>query len=276
MSTVIHVVPRGKAERTERWARSHRAALLDQYRALQAEGVSQRQAAKALQIPRTTLQAWHVWQERLDACPQVVAFFESGPGLAFLHRLVMALHVVFIEIGACGIRLVCRFLELTALNRFVGASYGTQQQVNRHVEEAIVAYTREETARLAQDMPPQEITVTQDETCTGGLCLVAIEPVSNYILLEQAAQARDHDTWQECMEPALAGLNCKVIQSTSDEAPGLLAYVEQHLRAHHSPDLFHVQHELSKAVTAPLAGKQRAAAKAVTQAEETLTRVQER
>jgi hypothetical protein len=100
-----------------------------------------------------------------------VAFFESSPGLAFLHRLVMALHVVFIEIGACGIRLVCRFLELTALHRFVGASYGTQQQVNRHVEEAIVAYTREETARLAQSMPLQEITVTQDETFTGGLCL---------------------------------------------------------------------------------------------------------
>jgi hypothetical protein len=29
-------------------------------------------------------------------------------------------------------------------------------------------------------MPPQEITVPQDETFTGGLCLVAIEPVSNY------------------------------------------------------------------------------------------------
>ena len=53
------------------------------------------------------------------------------------------------------------------------------------------------------------------------------------------------------MEQALAGLNCQVIQSTSDEAPGLLAYVEHHLGAHHSPDLFHVQHELSKAVSAP-------------------------
>jgi hypothetical protein len=37
-----------------------------------------------------------------------------------------------------------------------------------------------------------------------------------------------------------------------------------------------VQHELGKAVAAPLAVKQRAAAKAVAQAEETLTRVHER
>src|SRR4029434_1605294 len=186
----------------------------------------------------------------------------------------MALHVVCVEIGACGIRLVCLVLELTGLNRFVGASYGTQQRVNRGVEEAIVAYRREESERLAHAMPPKDITMTQDETFTGGLCLVGIEPVSNYIVLEQAAQTRDHDTWQALMEQALAGLNCKVIQSTSDEAPGLLAYVEHHLGAHHSPDLFHVQHELSKAVSAPMAAKQRAAHQAVAQAEETLNRVQ--
>jgi hypothetical protein len=40
-------------------------------------------------------------------------------------------------------------------------------------------------------MPPKDITMTQDETFTGGLCLVGIELVSNFILLEQAAQARD-------------------------------------------------------------------------------------
>jgi hypothetical protein len=76
------------------------------------------------------------------------------------------------------------------------------------------------------------------------------------------------------MEAALAPLKCTVIQSTSDEAPGLLAYVEHYLGAHHSPDLFHVQHELSKAVSAPLAVKQRAAAKALQTAEDTLNRVQ--
>jgi hypothetical protein len=231
--------------------------------------------AKVLDVPRSTLQAWRMYQESLDACPAVVAFFHSVPGLAFLHRLVIALHVVCVEIGACGIRLVCLVLELTGLNRFVGASYGTQQQVNRRVEEAIVAYRREESARLAHNMPPKDITLTQDETFPGGLCLVGMEPVSNDILLEQAVVARDQDTWQALMEQALSGLHCKVIQSTSDEAPGLLAYVAHHLGAHHSPDLFHVQHALSKAVAAPMAVKQRAAEKAVTTAEETLNRMQE-
>jgi hypothetical protein len=57
--------------------------------------------------------------------PHVVEFFESVAGLTFLHRLVLAFHVVCVEIGACGIRLVCLFLQLTRLDRFVGASYGT-------------------------------------------------------------------------------------------------------------------------------------------------------
>src|SRR5262244_68451 len=275
VATIIQEKQQGNLDRNQRWARFERADLFEQYSNLRTQGLSQRQAAKVLDVPRSTLQAWRAYHDRLDACPAVVAFFHSVPGLAFLHRLVLALHLVCVEIGACGIRLVCLVLELTGLKRFVGTSYGTQQQVNRHVEEAIVAYRQEESTRLSHEMPRKDITMTQDETWTGGLCLVGIEPVSNYIVLEQAAQARDHDTWQTCMEPALAGLNCQGIQSTSDEAPGLLAYVEQHLRAHHSPDLFHVQQELSKAVAAPLAVKQRAAAKAVAQAEETLKRAHE-
>src|SRR2546422_9435613 len=239
MGTVMQYQSRRNDDRTPRWDRLERAELFEQYRDLQAQGRSQRQAAKVLEVPRSTLQAWRAYQERLDACPAVVAFFHSVSGLAFLHRLILGIHLVCTEVGACGIRLGCLLLQLTGLNRFVGASYGTQQQVNRHVEEAIVAYRQEESTRLAHEMPPKEMTMTLDETFTGGLCLVGMDPESNYIVLEHTAPARDQDTWDELMAPALAGLNCKVIQATSDEAPGLLAYVAHHLGAHHSPDLFH-------------------------------------
>ena len=166
------------------------------------------------------------------------------------------------------------FLNLTGLDRFVAASYGAQQHVNSQVEHAIVNYRHSETARLAKDMPQKDLTVAQDETFTGGLCLVTMDPDSNFIILEQSAQARDHTTWHELMAPALAPLNCRVIQSTSDEAPGLLAYVEHYLEAHHSPDLFHVQHELVKAVSGPMATKERAAQKAISEATEQLERLQ--
>jgi len=244
VGTVIQTHPQSHDDCTPRWDRTRRAHLFDQYLTLQAQGLSLRQAAKALEVPRSTLQAWRVHQESLDEHPTVVVFFQSSPGLAFLHRLVLGIHLVCTEVGACGIRLVGLLLTLTGLDRFVGASYGTQQQINRQVEEAIVAYRREESARLAKDMPAKDITLAKDETFTGGLCLVAMEPKSNDIVLEQTAQGRDQDTWNALREKALAGLNCQGMQSTSDEAPGLLASVEHHLGAHHSPDLFQVQQEL--------------------------------
>jgi hypothetical protein len=122
-------------------------------------------------VPRSPLQAWRAYQENLDECPTVVAFFPSPPGLACLHRRVLALHGVWVEVGACGMRLVCLLLKITGLNRFVGASSGAQQQVNRHVEEAIVLDRQQEGARLAHAMPTKDITLTQDATFTGGLSL---------------------------------------------------------------------------------------------------------
>ena len=274
MGTVIQDTQQRNNDRQPRWDRFERADLFEHYRELRAQGMSQRQAAQELQVPRTTLQAWRLWHDTLDICPQVAEFFQKGPGLAFLHRIVIAVHLVCVEVGACGMRLVCLLLNLTGLNRFVAASYGAQQQVNRRVEEAMVAYRHDETARLAQDMPRKAITVTQDETFTGGLCLVTMDPESNFIILEQLAQTRDQASWNACMAPALAQLNCQVIQSTSDEAPGLLAYVEHYLEAHHSPDLFHVQHELVKAVSGPMATKERAAHKALSEALDQLAQVQ--
>jgi hypothetical protein len=109
---------------------------------------------------------------------------------------VIAFHLVCVEVGACGIRLVCRFLNLTGLDRFIAASYGAQQQGNLQVEQAMVTYHHDETVRLANGMPPKDLTVTQDETCTGGLCLITMDPESHFIILEQLAQARDQTTWR--------------------------------------------------------------------------------
>jgi hypothetical protein len=118
----------GNEDRHQRWDRLERADLLAQYGDLQTQGLSQRQAAKALEVPRSTLQAWRAYHERLDESPVVVAFFRSVAGLAFLHRLVVALHLAYTEVVACGIHLVFLCYRITGLDRFVGASYVTHNQ----------------------------------------------------------------------------------------------------------------------------------------------------
>lgn len=128
--------------------------------------------------------------------------------------------------------------------------------------------------RLAKDMPHKDLPVPQDATFPGGLCLITMAPERPCILLAPTAQARAQPMGQALMAAALAPLHCRVIPSTREEASGLLAYVEHSLEAHHSPDVFPGQHELVQAVSGPMAAKERAALKVVSDAAQPLERLQ--
>ena len=241
------------------WDRKEVAEKISQFETIRQQGMSQRQLAKEMNIPRTTLQHWLKRKENLDADKEVVRFFESPAGLIFLHQLIIAVHFVMTQVGPCGIRLVCLFLELSGLNRFVGSSYGCQQQVTVAMEKAMVEFEQQERKRLAAGMKRKKISVCQDETFHPEICLVGIEPVSNFILVEKYAQSRDEKSWNKAMTEAVEGLAVEIIQSTSDEGKGLIAHVSNGLGVHHSPDLFHIESELTKATAPSLASQTRQA-----------------
>ena len=242
------------------------AAKMAEYDQEYLQTPSQRQRAEQLGVPRSSLQHWLARKKEIKAEPELVAFFESPVGMAFLHRLVLAAHVVITLVGPGGIRLVCLFLELTGLNHFVAASYGPHWQVSVALEQAVDEFDQAEKERLGQSMAPKQITVCEDETFHPETCLVAIEPVSNFILLEQYAEDRKADTWTEALTEATHGLPIEVIQSTSDEGRGLLHHVKKDLGLHHSPDLFHVQYELVKGTSGALASQVRQATQTVEKA----------
>jgi hypothetical protein len=83
---------------------------------------------------------------------------------------------------------------------------------------------------------PKEITICEDENFHQAPCLVGIEPVSNYILLEKYASDRTAEQWTTCVRDATKGMKLEVVQSTSDEGKGILRNTRDHLAAHHSPD----------------------------------------
>lgn len=267
--------PEVKVTKKKRWAREETATKLDEYEQGYRRTPSQRQLAEELGVPRTTLQHWLDRKNSVDADPDLAAFLESPAGVAFLHRLVLAAQFVITLVGTGGIRVVCLFLELSGLDQFVAASYGAQQQVTVAMEEAVVEFDQEEQERLGKDMKPKQITVCEDETFHPAVCLVAIEAVSNFILLEEYAEDRRAKTWTSAMEDATKGLRIEIIQSTSDEGKGLLRHVETDLGVHHSPDVFHVQHELVKGVSGALASKARKAEQAVCEATGKVNKLQE-
>ena len=186
-------------------------------------------------------------------------FLETPEGLDFLHRLFTAAHLVFVQASDCGLRNLGWFLQLSGLDEFIAPSYGAQQAVAEEMESLLVRFGEEEDQRLAASMPPREITLCEDETFHPQICLVAIEPVSNFILVEQYQPQRDAKTWQQCTSTKLAALPVTVCQVTSDAAKALIAQAETCLGAHHSPDLFHVQYDTVKATSGALASQTHAA-----------------
>lgn len=230
--------------------------------------MSEREVIKIVGIPRGTLRHWKTRQEDIDMESGVIEFFTSPVGVAFLHRLVLAAHFVTSFLGPGGVRLVCTFLELSGLSPFVASSYSPQRKVSKAIEKEICAFEKEEEARLATEMKPQKISVAQDETEHARSCLVAIEPVSNYILLEKYAENRKADTWSKEMAEAIADKPIEIVQSTSDEGRGITSHVKNQLGAHHAPDVFHVQQEISRATSGSLTGKISRAEKEVEKAEQ--------
>ena len=222
-------------------------------------GSSQRAAAEKAGVPRSTLRYWSDRRRAVDLPPQVAAFLETPSGLAWLHRLVMAAIFVMTLRGPEGIRLVCEFLELSGLSAVVGASFGSIQKLTLQMQKQVVAFGEKQREALGGDMPAKSITICEDETFHPRICLVAIEPPSNYILLERYVERRDAQTWNTALGEALRGLPVQVIQSTSDQGQALLRHTRD-LHAHHSPDLFHPQHDLSRATALPLARRVRQAA----------------
>lgn len=263
------------ATKSKRWGRAEIAQKMAEFEQSYQQTPSQRQGAEALEIPRTTLQHWLTRRDSIEADPEVVAFFESPVGVAFLHRLVLAAHFVMTLMGPCGVRRVCLFLELTGLEQFVAASYGPQRKVSVGMEETVVEFGQEEKKRLTGGMKPKQITICEDETFHPAVCLVAIEPVSNFILLEQYADDRKAKTWTKALNTATEGLPIEVVQSTTDEGRGLRRHVEKDLGVHHSPDLFHVQQELVRGSSVALAGKKRKAEEALAKASKQASRYRE-
>jgi hypothetical protein len=259
-----------------KWKREDVASAIVDFESAKAR-MSQRQFARETGIRRTTLQHWLSRKKSLDSSAELVEFFESPWGIAFVHRLVTAARFEFCKNGPASIHSVVKFLRRCGLDAFVAASYGTQQKVSNDMDKAIVSFGESERARMAENMPYKLITLCEDETFHPDICLVAIEAASNFIILEEYADSRDGATWNDVAAKALEGLNVKVVQVAGDEAKGIRNHTEKGLGARHSPDLFHVSQEIGRGVSGPLAGEIKKAEKRLEEAsKETLSQTGKR
>lgn len=220
--------------------------------------ISQRQYAQEHGIPRSTLGYWlrQPVPEGLD--PELVSFFRRPAGLAFLRRLVLASLLVFHHQNPCGLRSIGFFLELIDLDHFVGSSYCALYSLDIWLQENLVLFGKEERQRLAAAMVAsgvvKDIGLCPDENFHGPyVCLVAVEPVSNFIVVEAYRNRRDSVTWATAINAGLGGLPVHLVYLTSDQASGLVCCAESKLQIQHNPDLMHLQRNTLKPILLPLA-----------------------
>lgn len=233
---------------------------------------SAREAAKILEIPRTTIEYW-IDQEKLPEEVQELAIFFSTPlGAKLLKRIFLAAHhVTHYTVG--GIRSEQEFLKLSWLNHFIASSTGTLHAFSMRYSQQVCIFGENNDKALAKKLKNRKITVGLDEMFRGRKpCLVASELVSGFLLLEKFTDDRTSATWKKELQPRVEELNIEIDQVVSDLCGALTAYAKD-INATHSPDLFHAQYELSKATAAPLASQEREFQKKYDKAEANLEKL---
>jgi hypothetical protein len=218
------------------------AFLLGELNQAVANGQSERDFFRSAPIARSTLRDEVDRVEAIEADPVAVAFFTSPTGQAMVMRWVLAAHVALTLLGPCGVPLVCTFLVLAGLGPFVGTSYGAQQKINAWLLQQVAVFGAEEEKRLGAAMPTKRIWLCEDETFFAAMILVAIEALSDYVLVARYAERRDAAAWNAAVQERIEGLPVEVAGVAADGAAGIGAHSRQSFGVEVTPDVFHVEH----------------------------------
>lgn len=217
---------------------------------------SKRSITQLLEVPNSTMQSWIASKDVHDVSDEVEVFLSTACGAKFLQRIVLAAYQS-IHFGCGGLRSLQEFLRLSQLSQFVASSEGALHDFSVRYEEHIIEVGELEEKRLAAGIETKKVTAALDEIFRGKHpCLVAIETVSNYILLEKFTEDRSAETWETALRPRLNDLNLDIQQVVSDQGSGIVACAKA-LGAEHTAELFHAQQELTKATSAPLAKQEK-------------------
>lgn len=237
------------------------------------KGKSEREITKLLNIPNSTMQTWIKDGMKEDEDTNKVSqFFKTEKGSLLLHRIVVSI-MYNNKCGLSGIPGVQQCLRNAGLSAYIASSTGALQEFWERCEDCILNFGKEWEGKLAKGMKERKITVLLDEMFRKGMpCLVAIEAVSNFILFEKFTEDRTAATWKKELDHAVKDLPVTIGQVGSDLC-GALRCVTKLYEANHSPDLFHGQYEISKATSGALNSQERAAEKALSEAEEDLEKL---
>jgi hypothetical protein len=250
------------------------AKVLDFEAARRERQLTQQEAADELGVCRTTLIGWVARAAGTGLTPAQRAFFESPDGVQFLRVLLVAALFVMNFCGGLGVAMVRTFFTLTGLHTLIACSETSLRKSRSAMIAAIGAWGDTQDAVLAKGMAPKDIIGGFDENFHDAMMLVAMDAVSDFLLVEKVSERRDGKTWATVMREALAKWPAvRLIGLIGDEAKGLIRCALVELEVLKGSDLFHVQHEICRGVSGAIGRLVRGAERARDEAKDALEAV---
>ena len=186
-------------------------------------------------------------QQKIDKRSDILAseFFETQEGQRFTTRLIVACIFVFGITSGVGANRISHFMSLVQLDQFMAVSASSISRTEDQIDDLIIQFKEKYDAELKKKAGQIDITPGGDETFFDNLMLlVLMDLTSGFIFVEEAAEKRDHATWESCTLPLLSQFNV-VRCFLSDKAKALLKLAKDSLKTDRIPDLFHMMRDVS-------------------------------
>ncbi len=233
---------------------------LNTARTYRDQGASLREAGQIAGLPKSTLHDREQKEARSSLDQEVFRFLTSPAGHEFFRKLMICLVVIFCTDKKTGGRGLGEFVLAIGVQDIHARSHTSWCEFIKAVETEIRDFGSIEGKRLGDDMPDILHAIANDETFfKGRTCLVSIDLISGFILNESFAENRTSETWQMTLEQATEKMSqFKIGVMASDCAKGLISFASS-LGIFHTPDLFHVQHDICKGLSLPVSRSLKAA-----------------
>jgi DNA-binding transcriptional ArsR family regulator len=206
-----------------------------------------RKLAQATGLPKSSVDR-HCkrLRERARQAPEA-ELWEQERGAQWLRVLVLAVLFVFGLKGGVGVERLSEFFHRVRLERYLAVSPSALRSLRTQMEAVILAYSVEQEQRFGQTGRRLEIIAGADETFFDQVVvLVMMDLVSGYLVLEEAADNRTYDTWQERVQAAMTRVGLALKYVVSDRAKALIKLALTGLGCPSVPDLFHALRDLAK------------------------------
>ena len=193
-------------------------------------------------------------RERARQVPEA-ELWEQERGAQWLRVLVLAVLFVFGLKGGVGVERISEFFHRIRLKRYLAVSPSALRALRTQMEAVILAYQAEQEQRFGQTGRRVPMIAGADETFFEQVILVMMDLGSGYLVLEEAADHRTYDTWQERVQAAVTRVGLELRYVVSDRAKALIKLALNGLGCPSVPDLFHALRDLAKVLGVSLSLK---------------------